>query len=136
MGFYIGIGVAVALIVVLCILHVFVRCRHHKLPQLPPSNTINVNQTSPYKFANATVKASEQLDNVSKPVELSQQHPADAYQFANPATSANNWSFKGLILAEQNKLEDELVEEPVAYDISQTDQSKAKRFEQAYDQGV
>ena len=135
-GFYSGIGVAVALIVFLCILHVFERCRRHKLPQFPPNNTVNLNHTFPHKCANATVKTSEQSNNVSGPVELSHQHPADAYQFANQSTRANNLSLKGFIPAAQNKQQDELAEEPVAYDIAQIDGSNAQRFEQAYDQDV
>ena len=58
-GFYIGIEVAVALIVVLCILHVSVRYQLHKSQKFPPNNTANPNLPS-YEFANATVKTSEQ----------------------------------------------------------------------------
>ena len=135
MGFYIGIRVAVALIVVLCILHVLVRYQRHKSPQFPPNNTANPNLPS-YEFANATVKTSQDLDNVSRPVELSQQHPADAYHFANPTTSENHQSIDDLISAKQNKPEIESVEKPVAYDIAQIDRSNAQRFVQVPDQDV
>ena len=134
-GFYIGIGVAVALIVFLCILHVLMKYQRHKSQIFPRNNTANPNLPS-YEFTNATVKTSEQLDNVSRPVELSQQHPADAYQFANPTTNENHRSFKDLILAEQEKHDNESVEEPVAYDIAQIDGSNAQTFEQASDQDV
>ena len=80
--------------------------------------------------------ASEQSDNASRPVEFSQQNSTDAYQFASPTTSANNCSLRDLKSTEQNKLEDELVEVPVSYDIAQIDDSNAQRFGQVSDQDV
>ena len=131
--FYVGIGVVFALIVILCILLVFVRYSCHKSNHFPSIDTANLNQTSPYKFTNATVKTSEQSGNVFQLVELSQQNPSDAHQFI-PTTIANDRSFGDLKSMEQNKLEDELVEKTVAYDIAQIDGSNTCRFDQASDQ--
>ena len=137
-GFYFGIGVAVALIVILCILLVFMRYRRLKSTQFLPNNTANPNQSS-YELTNATVKTSEQSDNVSRPFEFRQQNLTVAHRFANSTTttaSVNERSFRDLKSTKQNKLEDESVEEPVAYDYAQTNRSNAKTFEQAPDRDV
>ena len=137
-GFYFGIGVAVALIVILCILLVIMRYRRLKSTQFLPTNTANPNQSS-YELANATVKVSEQSDNVSRAFDFSQQNPAVAHRFANSTTTTatiNDRSFRDLKSTKQNKLEDDSVEEPVAYDYAQTNRSNAKTFDQAPDRDM
>ena len=135
-GFYVCIGVAIAFIVVLCILLVIVRYRRHKSPHFPLNATANTKQTSPYEVANASVKANEQSNDVPRPVEFSQQNPAESYQFANPITSANDQSFKSLKLVEQNKQKDELIEKSLVYDMAQINGPNAYRPEQVSDQNV
>ena len=135
-GLYVGIGMTVALIVILCILLVIVRYRRQKSTHFPQIDIAHQNQTSPYEFANARVETEEHLDNVSRPFEFSQQNSAEAYRLASQTTSANNCSLRDLKSTEQNKLEDELVEVPVAYDIAQIDDSKAQKFEQVSDQDL
>ena len=138
MGFYFGIGVAAALIVILCNLLVFMRYRRLKSSHFSPNNTANPNPTS-YEFANATVKTSEQSDHLSQPFEFSQQNLATAHQFADLTTTTatvNDRCFRDLKSTEQNKLEDESVNEPVAYDSAQINCSNANTFEQASDQDV
>ena len=132
-GFYLGIGVAVVLIVILCILLVNVRYCRHKPGHFPRTDNANPTVPSSYAFTNSTKKPTEQSDNVSQPAEINQQNPADAYQFANPTTkSANDRPFKSFNPAEQNKWKNE----SVAYDIAQIDGSNAYRFEQVSDQDV
>ena len=137
-GLSVGVGVAVALIVILSILLVIVRYRSLKSTHFPPNAKTNTNQTFPCKFANTAIKADEQSGDVTQPAEFSQQNPAEAYEFANPTTRANDRSFKSLKQAKQNAQENtsELEEEPVAYDIAQTDGSNANRFKQASNQDV
>ena len=136
MGFYLGIGVAVAMIVILCVLLVFARYRRLKSTHLPRNATAKTNQTSPYEFANASVKADEQSNDVSQPAEISQQNSTETHEFANPTTSANYRSLKDFKSTEQNKHEGELVENRGVYDIAQLDGSNAHSFEQASDQEV
>ena len=135
-SFYVGIGVAVSFIVFFCILLVIVRYCHHKSLHFPSNATANTKQTSPYEFANATVKTDEQSDDVPRPVEVSQQNPAEAYQFANPTNTSKDRSFRDLKSAEQNKQKDELAEKSLAYDIAQIDGSNAYQVEQVSDQAV
>ena len=132
-GFYIGIGVAVALIVILCTLLTITRCRRHKPGHFPPTVIANPTVSSTCSSTNSTKKTNEQSDNnASQPTEINQLNPNDAYQFAKPTTSANDRSFKGLNQAEQNKLKNE----PVTSDGKQIDGSNAYKFEQASDQNV
>ena len=133
---YIGIGVAVALIVILCILLVIVRYRRLKSTHFPPKAKTNTNQTFPNKFANTTIKADQQSNDVPRPDDVSQQNPAEVYEFANSTTSANELSFKSLKQAKQNTHENtsKLEEEPVAYDIAEIDGSNGFRFKQASNQ--
>ena len=132
---YFGIGVAVALIVILCILLVIVRYYRLKSTHFLPNDITNQNPTS-YEFANATVKISKQSDNVSQAVEFSQQNLAEALRFACPTTTVTKRSFRNLKSTEQNKLEDESLEGPVAHDTAQIDSSNAHTFEQTSDQLV
>ena len=68
---YFGIGVAVALIVILWILLIIVQYQRLKSTHFLSNDKANPKSTS-YEYANATVKISEQSDNVSRPVEFSQ----------------------------------------------------------------
>ena len=128
-GFYVGIGVAVALIVILCILLGIVIYRRHKPGHFPRTDISNRTALSSCAFTNSTKKPN---DNASQPAEINQLNPAGVYQFANPTTSANEWSFKGLNQAEQNKLKNE----PAAYDMTQIDGSNAYNFVQPSGQDV
>ena len=128
-AFYVGIGVAIALIVTLCILLVIVRCRRHKPELFAPTIVANPTVPSSCAFTNSTKKPNEQPDGVPQPAEINQPNPADEYQFANLTTSANKWPFKSLDLAEQNKRKNE----PVACNVAQINESDACRFEQASD---
>ena len=134
---YVGIGVALALIVVLSISLVIVRCRRHNSKHFPSNATANPNPTfSSYEFANSTAKTEEQSDNVSRSSEVNQQNPADAYEFANPTINTNGMFFNDLKQAEQDKQADELVDEPVGYDVARTHDSNACRFEHVSNQDV
>ena len=131
MGFYVGIGVAVTLIVILCILLVVVRYRRLKATYMPPDNSTKPNLSYPYDFENFTVKTNKQLNDAARATEVSQQNPADTNKFANPRASANIRNFKGVKQAKLNKQEDKPVEEPVVYDFAQIDDSDPKTIEQA-----
>ena len=128
---------ALALIVFFSISLVIVRCRRHNSKHFPSNAAANPNPSfSSYELANSTAKTQKQPDNVPRPSEVNQQKPADAYELANPTTSTNGMYFKSLKQAEQDKQADELVEEPVGYDVTQINGSNACRFEQVSDQSV
>ena len=136
-GFYVGIGVAVALIVILCILLVFVRSRRLKATDFLSDNSAKLNFSSfCYGFANFAVKADKQSDGVLQSAEVSEQNSVDAHPFANPIASANDQDFKDLKQAKQDKQKNELVENPVAYDFAEIDGFDAQTFEQSLDQDV
>ena len=132
-GFFVGIGVAIALIVILCILLVIVRCCHHKPGHSLSTVVANSTVSYPFAFTSSTKKTIEQPDNASQLAEINQQNPAGVYQFANPATrSANDQSFKRLNREEQNKLQNK----PIAHNIALKDGSNAYKFEQASGEDV
>ena len=135
-GFYVGIGVAVALIVILCILLAVKRYRRLKAPNLPPDNLTKPNLSYSYRFTNFRVKADKQSNDVARATEVSQQNPADTNKFANPRASANIRDVKGVKQAKQSKQENKPVEEPVVYDFAQIDDSDSQTFEQAPDHDV
>ena len=135
-GFYVGIGVAVALIVILCILLIFVRHRRLKAADFPSDNLAKPNFSFPYGFTNFTVKADKQSNDVPRPPNVSHQNPADAYEFANPTTSANDRGFKDVKHAKRDMQEAEPEEEPVVYDFAQIDGSNPQSFEQVPGQDV